>query len=335
MRVVFMGSSKASAQCLYAILREPTLQVVGVVTQPDREVGRGKYDPVTKKHYRDIQPCPLAQFAEHRGIAEIIKTENANSDEVMAKIAAWKPDVIAVVAFGQILKKPLLDLPRFGCVNCHFSLLPKYRGAAPVIATVAAGDLVTGVTVMHMGVGLDDGPIMLKSFEYIYQDTTGGALMDDLAIAGGTTLAKALKLLDEGKLPPEEAQDNESATYVKKLKKTDGLIDWSEPVLFIDRKIRAYNPWPGSYTFLPERFRKKGNTGRLVILKAKILKLQEGWDSFEPGSVVAIEKDGPVVRCCDTALKLLEVKPEGSSAMKCDAFLRGRALAVGDKLLNA
>lgn len=320
-----MGSSAASAECLRAILREPSLEVVGVVSQPDRPAGRGKV----------ITPCPLAQFAAYAGLTEIIKPESVNSEEAMERLRAWKPDVIAVVAFGQLLKKPLLDLPRFGCVNCHFSLLPKYRGAAPVIATIAAGDRMTGVTVMHMGVGLDDGPIMLQSYEPIYPDTTGGTLMDDLAIAGGVTLAKALKLLNEGTLPPEVEQDHASATHVRKLKKTDGLIDWTEPVIVIDRKIRAYNPWPGSYTFLPQRFRKKGNTGRLVVIKAKILRLQAGWDESEPGTIVALEKDGPIVRCCDTALQLIEVKPEGSSVMKGDAFLRGRQLTLGEKFLSA
>lgn len=319
-----MGSSTASAECLRAILREPALDVVGVVTQPDRPAGRGK----------TLTPCPLAQFAANAGLTEIIKPEHVNDEESMAKIRSWKPDVIAVVAYGQLLKKPLLDLPLYGCVNCHFSLLPKYRGAAPVIATLASGDRMTGVTVMHMGVGLDDGPIMLQSYEPIYPDTTGGALMDDLAIAGGVTLAKALRLLSDNRLPPEVEQDHANATHVKKLKKTDGLILWDSPVIEIERKIRAYNPWPGSYTFLPERFRKKGNTGRLVVLKAKIVRLQPGWEDCAPGVVLAVEKAGPIIRCHDTALQLLEVKPEGSSAMDGGAFVRGRPLvALEDALL--
>lgn len=318
-----MGSSTASAECLRAILREPALDVVGVVTQPDRPAGRGK----------TLTPSPLAQFAANAGLTEIIKPEHVNDEEPMAKIRSWKPDVIAVVAYGQLLKKPLLDLPLYGCVNCHFSLLPKYRGAAPVIATLASGDRMTGVTVMHMGVGLDDGPIMLQSYEPIYPDTTGGALMDDLAIAGGVTLAKALRLLSDNRLPPEVEQDHANATHVKKLKKTDGLILWDSPVIEIERKIRAYNPWPGSYTFLPERFRKKGNTGRLVVLKAKIVRLQPGWEDCAPGVVLAVEKAGPIIRCHDTALQLLEVKPEGSSAMDGGAFVRGRPLVAHEDSL--
>ncbi len=320
MRIVFMGSSSASAECLRAILRESALEVVGIVTQPDRPVGRGKV----------LSPCALAKFAEERGIAAIIKPENVNSPESLEQIRAWRPDVIAVVAFGQILRKPLLDLPLFGCINCHFSLLPKYRGAAPVVAALEAGERITGVTVMRMGPGLDDGPIMLQSFEPIYPDTVGGQLMDDLAVAGGVTLAKALKLLGDNALPPEVAQDEASATYARKLKKTDGLIDWDAPVICIERRIRAYNPWPACYTFLPAALRKRGTTGRLAILRASIAKLEPAWADAAPGTIVKIDKLGPIVRCHDTALLLLEVKPEGSSLMSGGAFCRGRALVPGE-----
>lgn len=311
-----MGSSTASAECLRAILREDSLEVVGVVTQPDRPAGRGKV----------LTPNALARFAADHGLTALIKPENVNDPEPMEAIRAWRPDVIAVVAYGQILKKPLLDLPPHGCVNCHFSLLPKYRGAAPVIASLEAGDRMTGVTVMHMGVGLDDGPIMLQSYEPIYPDTTGGALMDDLSIAGGITLAKALRLLSRGQLPPEVPQDSTQATHVKKLKKTDGLVNWDSPVLEIERRIRAYNPWPGCYTFLPAGLRRKGNTGRLVILRAKIVRLEPGWETAAPGTVLRADQFGPVIRCHDTALQLLEVKPEGSAVMDGGSFVRGRRL---------
>jgi methionyl-tRNA formyltransferase len=306
-------------------MREKELEVVGVVTQPDRPAGRGK----------ELTPCPCAQFAAARNIGRIIKPENVNADGPMAEIRSWKPDVIAVVAYGQILKKPLLELPLFGCVNCHFSLLPKYRGAAPVIASLLAGDRKTGVTVMHMGEGLDDGPIMLQSYEPIYPDTTGGALMEDLALAGGVTLAKALKLMSANALPPEVPQDGKYATYVKKLKKTDGLIDWNTPVLEIERKIRAYSPWPGCYTFLPGRMRKKGSTGRLGVNRARFAKLEDGWKSAAPGTVLKLDRSGPVVKGLDTALLLTEVKPEGGKAMDGGAFLRGRQLIpFEDRLIS-
>ncbi len=329
-----MGSSAASATCLRAILREPELQVVGVVTQPDRPVGRGKV----------VTPCPCRAFAVEHGLTEIITPESVNSEEAMAQLRAWKPDVVAVVAFGQFLKKPLLDLPPHGCINCHFSLLPKYRGASPVIAALAAGDRLTGVSVIRMGIGMDDGPILMQSYEPIYSDATGGSLMDGLAVTGGVTLAKTLRLMSEGKLPPEIPQSNDEATFAHKLKKTDGLIDWTNPVLTIERNVRAYSPWPGCYTFLPERFRKKGNSGRVVIVQARLpVRMEAGWKSAAPGTVVKIIPNrvkgdpsivpGPIVKCGDTALLLTQLKPEGSSLMDGGAFLRGRPLEVGDKLL--
>jgi len=321
-----MGSSPASAECLHALLREETFKVVGVVTQPDRPAGRGK----------TLTPCALARYAASMGLTEIIKPVNVNAEEPMARIREWCPDVVAVVAYGQILRKPLLELPRFGCVNCHFSLLPKYRGAAPVVAALEAGDRLTGVSVMRMGEGLDDGPVMLRRFEPIYPDTTGGGLMDDLAVAGGVTLAKALKLAWEGKLPPEEPQDESASSYAKKLKKSDALIDWDRPVIEIERRIRAYNPWPLCHTFLPERFRRKGNAGRLAVNRSRVAKLEPGWESALPGTVLKLTKDGPVVKCHDTALLLVDVKPEGGSSMSGGAFLSGRKLVpFSDRFVNS
>ena len=335
MRIVFMGSSAASVKCLRALMRESEFDIVGIVTQPDRPAGRGKA----------LKPCPCKAFALVHGLTNIITPENVNSDEAMSQLRQWKPDVIVVVSFGQFLKKPLLDLPLFGCINCHFSLLPKYRGAAPVAAAIAAGDRITGVTIMHMGLGMDDGPIMLQSYGPIYSDVTSGGLMGGLSVSGGVTLARGLKLLNRNAVRPEMPQNDEDATYVHKLKKTDGLVDWNSPVIEIDRKIRAYNPWPGSYTFMPQRFRRKGNSGRIVILRSAIIgKMEEEWKNAAPGTILKIvstkpkdgsfEFTGPIVKCLDTALQLIEIKPEGGSAMDGGAFLRGRPLVAGDMMLS-
>ncbi len=325
-----MGSSAASATCLRAVLREPGLEVVGVVAQPDRPAGRGKA----------MTPCPCRAFAVEHGIADVYTPENVNSEEAMERFRAWRPDVIAVVAFGQFLKQPLLELPPYGCINCHFSLLPKYRGASPVTAALAAGDEMTGVSVIRMGIGMDDGPVLCQRYEPIYSDVTGGELMDLLAIAGGVTLAKTLVKLGDGSLPPEVPQNDEDATYAHKLKKADGLIRWSDPVLAIERKIRAYCPWPGCYTFLPERFRRKGSTGRVSVAGAEIVRTMEpGWREAAPGTVLrstAAPKGfgraipGPIVKCGDTALMLTALKPEGGSLMDGAAFLRGRPLVPGE-----
>ena len=310
-----MGSSAASATCLRAILRLPNLQVVGLVTQPDRPAGRGKA----------LTPCPCRAYAAERKITECITPENVNSPEALAWIRAKKPDVVVVVAFGQFLKEELLNLPPYGCVNCHFSLLPKYRGASPVASAIAAGEKMTGVTVMRMGLGMDDGPILLQAYEPIYQDDTGETLMDRLAISGGVNLAKALKLMAARQLPPPTPQVDEEATFAYKYRKTDGLVDWAQPSVVIERRIRAFTPWPGCYTFLPMRLRKK-DSGRLVICGAEFAKLDPAQRSELPGTVLAITARGPVVRTADTALLLTALKPEGSRMMDGGAFLRGRPL---------
>ena len=340
-----MGSSEASATCLRAIMRERSLEVVGVVTQPDRPAGRGKV----------MSQCPCKAAAIRYGVSEIISPENVNADYALDRIREWNPDVIAVVAFGQFLKRELLELPRFGCVNCHFSLLPKYRGASPVTAALEHGDKLTGVTVMKMGAGMDDGPIMLQGYQPILDDHTGGTLMEDLAILGGVRLAKALVLLDRGELQNMQEQNHAEATYAHKLKKTDALIDWNDPVIAVDRRIRAYSPWPLAYTFLPERMRKKGNSGRINVYAAQIISTKEnGWDdswrSAPPGTILKVvrpsfEKDprtgvklrelpsGPVVKCADTALMLTSVKPDGGQLMTGGALLAGRPLVPMEDVL--
>ncbi len=310
-----MGSSSASATCLRAILRLPGLEVVGLVTQPDRPAGRGKA----------LTPCPCRAYAAERKITSCITPEDVNDPEALAWIRARKPDVVVVVAFGQFLKDELLNLPPFGCVNCHFSLLPKYRGASPVASAIAAGEKMTGVTVMRMGLGMDDGPILLQAYEPIYQDDTGETLMDRLAISGGVNLAKALKLMSARQLPPPTPQVDEEATFAHKYRKSDGLIDWSQPSVVIERRIRAFTPWPGCYTFLPLRLRKK-DSGRLVVYGAEFARLDPSQRSELPGTVLAVTSRGPVVRTADTALLLTALKPEGSRMMDGGAFLRGRPL---------
>ena len=325
MRIVFMGSSAASATCLRAILRLPGLQVVGVVTQPDRPAGRGKV----------LTPCPCRAYAAERGITSCITPENVNSPDALEWIRAKKPDVVVVVAFGQFLKEELLNLPPHGCVNCHFSLLPKYRGASPVTAAILAGEDMTGVSVIRMGLGMDDGPILLKQFEPIYHDDTGETLMDRLAICGGVTLAKALKLMSAGRLPPEEEQIDDRATFAYKMKKSDGLIDWSCSSDEIDCRIRAFTPWPGSYSFLPTRFRRKGNTGRVVIASCEFAKPSPDQRTELPGTVLAVTDRGPVVRTGSTALLLTALKPEGGRMLSGAEFLRGRPLVpLSDMLLS-
>ncbi len=325
MRIVFMGSSFASAVCLRAILRLPGLEVVGVVTQPDRKAGRGKV----------LTPCPCRAYAAERGIKNCITPENVNAPEALAQIRAWRPDVVVVVAFGQFLKEELLNLPPYGCVNCHFSLLPKYRGASPVTAAILAGDVITGVSVIRMGIGMDDGPILLKQMEPIYNADTGETLMEKLSICGGVTLAKALKLMDAKKLPPPEEQEDDKATFAHKITKADGMIDWSKPSDYIERQLRAYTPWPGCYTFLPARFRRKGNSGRVVVAAVEFAKVKPEMRNELPGTVLEVSKRGPVIRTGSSALLLRALKAEGAKELPGGAFLLGRPLEpLKDMLLS-
>jgi methionyl-tRNA formyltransferase len=322
MRIVFMGSSEASATALRAILKSPQLKVVGVVTQPDRPSGRRQR----------FTPCPCKAYATLRGLQPVISPEKVNAPEVLEQIEQLKPDVIVVVAFGQFLGKRLLAIPPHGCVNGHFSLLPKYRGAAPVQAAIAAGEKVAGVTIMMMAQGMDSGDMLLKAIEPICSDDTAATLMDRLAILGAVTMVKALKLMIAGGLT-REPQDHAQATYASKMMKNHGLIDWALPAAVIERRIRAYDPWPGSFTFLPQRFSKPGVSVRLKVLQAEILKEGvPGAELLPPGSVCVISPIGPVVTTRDYPLCLTGVQPDGSRSMDGKSFLNGHPMQVGDRL---
>ena len=266
--------------------------------------------------------------------------ENVNAPEALAWIRAKRPDAIAVVAFGQFLKKEILELPPFGCINCHFSLLPKYRGASPVTAAVLAGDELSGVSVIKMGLGMDDGPILMSKVEPIYPEDTAETLMEKLAICGGVTLAKTMRMLAAGTLPPPQPQEEARVTFAHKIKKTDGLIDWSRLRSYdIERMLRAYVPWPGCYTFLPMRFRKKGMTGRVAVIGVEFVpsdKIEPAWRGEMPGTVLSTTKRGPIIRTLDGAVLLLSLKAEGARAMGGGQFLQGRPLTpLSDMLLNS
>ncbi len=257
MRVLFMGSSEASAIALRALLRANGMEVVGVVTQPDRPSGR---------HQR-FTPCHCKAFAWESNIGPIITPEKVNAPEVVEQLAVLRPEVIVVVAFGQFLGRRLLDMPRYGCINGHFSLLPLYRGAAPVQASIAAGDDITGVTIIQMAPGMDDGDMLMKGIEPIYSDDTAITLMERLAILNAYILVKTLRQIRDGTLVPEP-QDHAQATYAPKLRKVDGLIDWCLPARLLERRTRSYEPWPGAFTYL------SGNDGkpeRVRIVSAEVL----------------------------------------------------------------
>ncbi|HRR35406.1 MAG TPA: methionyl-tRNA formyltransferase [Kiritimatiellia bacterium] len=324
MRIVFMGSSEASAVTLRALLRAPQVEVVGVVTQPDRPSGRRQR----------FTPCPCKAFAVEKNVSPIITPEKVNAPEVLAQIERLKPDVIVVVAFGQFLGSRLLALPPYGCINGHFSLLPKYRGAAPVQAAIASGDEVTGVTVMQMAAGMDDGDMLLKAIEPICSDDTAVTLMERLAILGAVTMVKALRLMIAGKLT-REPQDHAQATYAPKMQKADGQIDWSLPASLIERRTRAYEPWPGAFTFLPARAEKGAAPERIKILQAEVVRESvAGYEQAAPGTVCLITPVGPLVTTGDGLLCLTAVQPDGGRRMDGKSFLNGHPLVPGDRFCS-
>jgi methionyl-tRNA formyltransferase len=321
MRIVFMGSSDASAFTLRALLRAPHVDVVGVVTQPDRPSGRRQR----------FTPCPCKAFATDHHAAPIITPEKVNAPDVLEQLEQLRPDLIVVVAFGQFLGKRLLALPPLGCVNGHFSLLPKYRGAAPVQAAIAAGEEVTGVTIMQMAPGMDDGDMLLKAVEPICSDDTAVTLMERLAILGAVTMVKALRHMLAGTLA-REPQDHAQATYASKMQKADGLIDWRLPAATIERRVRAYEPWPGAFTFLPPRPGKSDAPERIKVLQAAVLRQSvPGFERAAPGTICLISPAGPIITTGDGLLCLTAVQPDGSRRMDGKSFLNGHKIVLGDQ----
>jgi methionyl-tRNA formyltransferase len=238
-RIVFMGTPDFAVPTLHALVDAPDMQVVGIVTQPDRPAGRG----------RAVQMPPVKQAALEGGLP-VMQPQTLRDPATVAALRAWEPDFLVVVAFGQILRQDVLDIPRIAPVNVHASLLPRWRGAAPIQAAVRAGDPYTGITTMVMDAGLDTGPILLQDSIPIAPDETGQSLHDKLAQLGANLLVFTIRWLCAGSIFPHPQPANEALiTYAPQLKKEDGAIDWTASAEAIDRHVRAFTPWPGTYTF--------------------------------------------------------------------------------------
>jgi methionyl-tRNA formyltransferase len=231
-RIVFMGSPDFALPILSALAKK--YQVVGVVTQPDRASGRG----------RELKPPPVKALALELNIP-VMQPEKLRAPEAMEQLRAWTPDLIVVAAFGQILKKDVLELPRFGCINVHASLLPRWRGAAPINAAILAGDEEIGVTIMKMDVGLDTGPMLAMKSMRLASDLTTDSALQALSQLGANLLIETLPDYFSGKLIPQ-AQPEDGATYAPMLKKEDGLLDFTRSAVELERRVRAMNPWPGA-----------------------------------------------------------------------------------------
>lgn len=305
MKVVFMGTPDFSVPTLEEIIKAGH-EVIGVITQPDKPKGRGKlvaYPPVKEKAME--YNIPIFQPAKLRDESFV---------EVLKELA---PEVIVVVAFGQILPKSILDIPKYGCINVHASLLPKYRGAAPIQWSIIDGEKNTGITTMFMDVGLDTGDMLLQAKTAIDPEETGGSLHDKLSLIGGALLVETLERL-EAKTLQRIKQDDSKSNYVKVLDKGLGVIDFNKSAIEIERLIRGLNPWPSAYTSLDEK--------TLKIWKAKVL---DGVYKGTPGEIIDVTKDEIIVLSGQGALSILELQLEGKKRMNADQFLRGYQIQKG------
>ena len=312
LRIVFAGTPEFAAEHLKALLNSP-YQVVAVYTQPDRPAGRGQ----------KLMPSPVKQLALQHEIA-VYQPQTLRDPAAQAELAALKPDLLVVVAYGLILPQVVLDIPRLGCINSHASLLPRWRGAAPIQRAIQAGDAESGVTVMQMEAGLDTGPMLLKVSTPISADDTGGSLHDRLAELGPPAVLQAIAGLAGGSLRGE-VQDDSLATYAHKLNKDEALLDWSRPAVELERLIRAFNPWPICHSSL--------NGAPLKVLAAQLI-TEPGEGRGAPGEILTASKDGLTVACADGALRLTRLQLPGGKALNfADLFnSRREQFAVGSLL---
>jgi len=306
MRVVFLGSGSFAIPSLEALLGAGH-DVAAVVTQPDREKGRG----------RELSPPPLKPVAAARGL-KVLQPRRVREPESVATLEALAPEVQVVVAYGQILPRSVIDIAPRGTVNVHASLLPRYRGAAPVQWAIVNGEAETGVTTMLIDEGLDTGPLLLAESTPIGAEETADALESRLAVVGGELLVRTLRGLQEGSLVPRP-QDPARATLAPLIKKEDGLMDWRLPAPALARRVRGFHPWPGAHT----RLRGRG---------LRVLRAQVAAGSGTPGGLLGVGRDGLVVACGDgTALRVVEVQPESRDPMPAAAFAAGARLTPGER----
>ena len=320
MRIVFMGTPDFSVPALKALV-EAGHQVIAVVTQPDKPKGRGK----------EVQMTPVKIQAMEYGIPvyQPAKVREASFVEVLKGLEA---DVYVVIAFGQLLPKAVLELPKYGCINIHASLLPKYRGAAPIQWCVIDGERETGITTMMMDVGLDTGDMLEKTVIPIEEKETGGSLHDKLSLAGGALILSTLKKLEEGTLV-RTPQTDEGTCYAKMLTKSLGDIDWNQSAVSIERLIRGLNPWPSAYTLWNGKTIKIWSADVTTSREAAAFLSESGVPSetgITPGTVVCSDKHSLVVCTGDGLLSVRELQMEGKKRMDTPAFLRGYPIPEGD-----
>lgn len=305
--IVFMGTADLAATVLSRLAAEPSWKILAVVSQPDRPKGRAL----------QLLPTPVKVQAQRFGLT-VLQPEKARSPEFLEALGKLAPDLIVVAAYGQLLPQALLDIPRFGCLNVHTSLLPRYRGAAPIQWSIAHGDLETGVTIMRMDAGLDTGPIVRMESTPIRPEDNGQTLHDRLAVLGAELLIRTIPGYVDGSIVPV-AQPIEGATYARRIKKEDGRLDWNQPAHVLWNRIRAFTPWPGAYCQIPAEPHPK----LLKIHRANVVTISS---SALPGTVVAADKSGICVACGEHALLLTEIQLEGGRRQTAGEFLQGHSL---------
>jgi methionyl-tRNA formyltransferase len=309
MRVLFIGTGEIGLPALRALAQSPDHTVLGVVTQPDKPVGR----------QLKLAASPVKQEA-FRLHLQVFQPEKIGSASSVAQLRYLDPDLIVVAAYGQILPKTILDLPKYGCLNLHTSMLPKYRGASPIHSAIAAGEKTSGVTVMWMDEGLDTGDILVQQAVTLRRHETAQTLHDRLAKIGADLLLKSIPLVETGNAPRIK-QDTAKATLTKKLSKEHGHIDWDRPQRQIDAHIRAMTPWPSAYSWIPQT----GDQKMLKIFTTIISRAAKG----KPGTVLRVDKHGILVAAKVGGLLLREVQLEGKKRMHAAEFARGFNLPVG------
>ncbi len=312
MKAVFMGTPDFAVPTLQKMI-DMGIEITAVVTQPDKAKGRGK-----KVIYSPVKECALAHDLPVYQPVRIRK-----EPEFIQTLRDMQPDVIVVVAFGQILPKEILDIPRLGCVNVHASLLPKFRGAAPIQWSIIDGEEVTGVTTMLMDVGLDTGDMLLKTEIPVDPKETGGSLHDKLAAVGGELLEKTLIGLEAGTIVPEKQDDSQAGEYARMLDKELGHIDFNQPAVVIERLIRGLNPWPSAYTYID------GKT--LKIWEAEVLDRNYG---CEYGEVAEVTRNCLIIQTGIGALSVKSVQLQGKKRMDIAAFLNGYTIEKGTRFDN-
>ena len=311
MKIIFMGTPEFAVGALESLVKAGH-QIELVVTQPDKPKGRGK----------EMQFTPVKECALKYDIP-VFQPVKIKTPEAVEELRKYEADVFVVAAFGQILSEDILNMPKYGCINIHASLLPKYRGSAPIQWVILNGEEVTGITIMQMASGIDNGDILLQSTVEIDAKETGDSLHDKLAAEGAKLIVEALPKIEKGELTPVKQNDEESS-YVKMLQKSIGKIDWNKSAAVIERMVRGLNSWPGTYTHY--------NGKTLKIWESEVSDKETELADASPGTITAVEKAAIYVRTGEKDLKITEVQLEGKKRMSVKDFLLGCRIKVGDVL---